>query len=456
MSRRLFRRGAAPRHVGIAVLLVALGCATNERGRSAAAGWPPRGPEGGNRPISDLDADADGRIGTADAAAFAAIVEAAAARLLASGIDPSPAAGYYRGPPSDQPPVFTLVRAPADVAKLPADRLRELYVEARWLVLQARLALGRRPTSDATVGGMLADAVPGYDEVEMEPRAVCAAALRVDASAYTRAGMVPTALFDVDSTLWAGNGSDAFLAALIDLELPRRASNVPLAAFLATVPGVDREAVARNGVLANAALLLRHATDPGLPEEQRISAKDSFYNLVALLAGVNVAEARAAARRAVHVGTRAFPAWKSRLFADRDGCSMTELVASLRARGIEVYLLSATPDLLVEEAARLFGLPAGRALGSVLEIEHGRYTGRVRDNPYDAKGPLTRQWLAAPPLLAFGDSPGSDLPMLLEATGAGFMVNPRPAFFDRDRSEARSRLVAVTFDGIDAELARVP
>jgi phosphoserine phosphatase len=234
--------------------------------------------------------------------------------------------------------------------------------------------------------------------------------------------------------------------------LPRPEANAALKAFLKTVPGVDAALVERHDVLQNAELLFERATSRDIPEAQRISDKDSFYSLVALLEGVTVTDAREAARVAVYQGAHGLPPWKTRVLAEA-GCTTAQIVHSLIARGVEVFFLSATPDLMVEAAAELFGLGPGHALGSVLEVEQGRFTGRVKDNPYAIKASIARQWLPSPPLLAFGDSPTSDFPMLLEATGAGFMINARPTFLTRDTTEAGGRLVTLRFEHTVAELA---
>jgi hypothetical protein len=43
--------------------------------------------------------------------------------------------------------------------------------------------------------------------------------------------------------------------------------------------------------------------------------------------------------------------------------------------------------------------------------------------------------------------------MLLEAAAAGFMVNARPQFQERDQKEAGARLVILPFDGTEGEIA---
>jgi len=304
-----------------------------------------------------------------------------------------------------------------------------------------------------TVGGMLAESLPHYTLDEMKPKTLCEALPALDLRAYVQAGLPPTAIFDLDSTIWEGNGIDVFLAALIAKRLLPRENNPGLRTFLKTVKGVNAKAVDSNSVLENAQILYaRSVLHTTFPQDERISTKDAFYSIVGLMRGVRVEDAALAARLAVEDGAGELPPWKHRLFADRDGCSMAKIIETLKARGVGVYILSATPDVLVAEAGRLLGLPEEHLLGSVLEVEKGVYTGDVRDNTYAVKDAIARQWLGAPPVLAFGDSPTSDFSMLLEATGAGFMVNPRPAFLARDREEAQARLVELTFSGTQGEV----
>ncbi|MBC7792734.1 MAG: hypothetical protein H7Z43_03420, partial [Clostridia bacterium] len=100
---------------------------------------------------------------------------------------------------------------------------------------------------------------------------------------------------------------------------------------------------------------------------------------------------------------------------------------------------------LARAAARGMGLPENHAIGSPLTIEDGRYTGQVVASIYELKGPVLRQWVGVPPLMVFGDSPTSDMPMMVEAVGTGFMVNPRPEILAKDKEVAGGRMVGVTF-----------
>lgn len=411
---------------------------------------------GGNQQLSTLDVSADGRLGREDWAVFDAVHAAAVELAVSRGVSLAHREALYGGPAKDVPSVFSLLAwkdGSIDASQVPKERILELVVESRWMGLQARvgaMATNNGPLDGRVVSGMLQGRVANYNAEGMEPAAICSAFEALPVEDLAAGGIPVTAVFDLDGTVWEGNVMDPFLAALIDLKLPRAEANLQLQAFLKTLDGVDGAAVDGNSVLDNARLFLARATDPSLPKAARVNAKDSFYNIVGLLQGLSPQDARAAARHAYEEGAGAFPAWPGRFFADSDGCSMRRVVATLQERGVEVYLLSATLDPLALEGGRQLGVPAQRVLGSLLEIKDGRFTGKVRDSTYYTKAPIVRQWLPAPPLLAFGDSPTSDFMMLLEATGAAFMINPRAKLTDRDRAEAGGRMVPVRFEGIES------
>ncbi len=412
-------------------------------------------PAHAERPVAALDGNQDGNIDREDVAALKALAARFGQALAARNIVVNPLHKLYQGPDPALPGVLARRERRSDVLAgtgLPADTLVTLYVETRWMAAQAALALGQMADA-GRFGGSLAANVPGYRADHMEPAAVCVAVEQLELTSYVTAGLgAPAVVFDLDSTVWPGNVMDPFLAVLVEERLPRPDANPKLIAFLKTVPGVDTAQVERNDVVANAKLLLERSTDAKLPAEQKVSTKDSFYNIVALLKGMPVAEAERAARRVFAQGSTRYPPWSTQLFADRDGCGMRRIIKTLQKRGVRVYLLSAGLDVLSWAAADALGVPRHDALGSLLAVHDGAYTGEVRDSTYATKAPVTRQWLVAPPILVFGDSPQSDFDMMLEAAAAAFMVNPRPAFQERDDKEAGGRFVAVSFDGTEKDL----
>ncbi len=411
---------------------------------------------GVERLVGDLDATGDGRVDAADWSFFDQLTNAARATLEKNGTSVGPRVKLYVGPPEKSAPVFSLVglqNGKPDLSQVPADRLEELWVESRWAGQQSRIASLAPGGLDRAFHGVVQGQVAGFNPAAMEPAAVCAAIDSFDLAPYQKLGLPVAAVFDLDSTVWAGNVTDVFLAMLADRKLPLPQTNAPLQEFLKTVPGVDPKVVETNDVNQNAALLFKHHTDHSLPKEQQVSAKDAFYNIVKMLAGRTRAEVVPVARAAFHEGALGLPPWKQRVFADPSGCGMRQVIERLAKRGVEIYLLSATLDILAEEGGVLFGVPRERVLGSVLAVEDGRYTGEVADSTYYTKGPIVRQWLVAPPVFVFGDSPSSDFGMLAEAAGASFVVNPRPRWKTIDEEQAGSRLVSLAYPKTVGELS---
>lgn len=406
---------------------------------------------GGQRPLLQLDVTGDQRLDANDVAALEHFVAQVSKYVEQAGEDVSIADGLYPGPKKDAPSVFSLVQVTPDgidLSQVPRDRLEELAVESKWLAAQARIADPfvdeLTPGDPQLFGGMFATRLPGYAVDQITPAALCEGLRTFDLTPYQQAGLELAAVFDLDSTVWDGNITDAFLAVLAERNIPKPERNPRLQAFLKTLAGVDPAVIDANTVGQNAQIMLERATNYDLPKDQRVSAKDAFYNIVALLEGLTEAEVAEAARIAYHEGTEVFPPWKERIFFDTQ-CTMADAVEILLRRGVKPYLLSATLDVLAEEGGRVLGVPEELVLGSVLVRKGGVYTGEVGDSTYYTKGAIVRQWLPAPPLMAFGDSPTSDFPMMLEAWGPAFMINPREKFQVRDDQEAGSRLVAVWF-----------
>ncbi|MBI3180423.1 MAG: haloacid dehalogenase-like hydrolase, partial [Deltaproteobacteria bacterium] len=351
------RNSAATLVMRCATLLVALAAcspATGPRRAQRILDTLARmGPEGhGERRLADLDNDADGRITRDDVRAVEALSRRWQRALAERGLALDPRVKLYHGKTKDLAPAVAIASYnPEAIDLVSNDALIALAVETRWMAAQAMLAVGRK-AGTAPFGGVLVEHVPGYHADAMEPAQVCAAVEQVDATPYREAGVqAPAVMFDLDSTLWPGNVMDPFLAVLVEERLPRPEANTKLAAFLKTVPGIDAAQVEGNDVVANARLLLERSTDAKLPAEHKISTKDAFYNIVALLAGMRVEDAEKAARRVYEGGSSFYPPWRTHLFADRDGCSMRRIIETLKRRGMRVVLLSAGLDVLSWAAA---------------------------------------------------------------------------------------------------------
>jgi len=413
--------------------------------------------QAGQRQLAELDVSADGRLDETDARFFDQLAAAARTELEARGESLEVLAGLYHGLEGDTPAAFSLLEAADGVlalADVDTAKVRELAIEAQWLAMQTRTAalLAPTPLDGRPFSGVLISEIPGYNADAMDPAAVCEMIDAIDVTAHATAGLPVVAVMDLDSTVWAGNVMDPFLAALVKLEIIQEDANPKLREYLKTLKETDAAAIDAAPVGENARLLLDRWTKPEIPKDLRPSAKDMFYNIVSLMRGMTVAQAEAAARALYTEGAEPYPPWLQRAYADNDGCTMRRIIDMMQARNIDIYLLSATLDVLAWEGGRALGVPRDKVVGSLLEIQDGKYTGEVRDSAYYTKGDIVRQWLPAPPLLVFGDSPSSDFSMLLEAAGVSFMINPRPKLTARDEAEAGSRFVAIWFDGTEDEL----
>lgn len=108
----------------------------------------------------------------------------------------------------------------------------------------------------------------------------------------------------------------------------------------------------------------------------------------------------------------------------RPYAEIRRLMRDLSKRGVEVWIVSASGQYLVERAAlELFGLPAARVIGTRVAVRDGRLTTELESVPYRAgKVKAIRELIGARPLLAAGDSDGdwemldyaSDLRILLD------------------------------------------
>ena len=116
-----------------------------------------------------------------------------------------------------------------------------------------------------------------------------------------------------------------------------------------------------------------------------------------------------------------------RKLPERLHAEIRPVLAWARARGAEVYVVSASPRLVVQEGARLLGLEPARVLGAEAVFEGEQMMpAALRPIPYGAgKVVALRKHIGARPLLAaFGDNV-FDVPMMKEAQLA-VAVRPKP------------------------------
>ncbi|HSI04933.1 MAG: HAD family hydrolase [Myxococcota bacterium] len=391
------------------------------------------------RTIADFDVTHDQRVDANDLSAVDGLVARAKVTAETRGIDASTAAGIYEGG------TFILERDASLPKSADTAAARAFVIEAQWLADQARFAAVVDWEPDALVVGSLARHIPGYNGESMSPPTLCLAIDTLDLLSFKRAGLPAVAVTDLDFTLWQGDISNVFLAVLADKKLAKPEANAAVIELLVTISGIDAKKVREASVHDNLRTVYERATDTTLPKEQRVSIKDAFFLTSKVIAGLEVSVIEEAAQVVLTKGAPGAPSIMSRFHADASGCGTLAVLGKLKTRGIEVYFLSATLDVLAKAAARAVGIPEDHAIGSALEVVDGRYTGQVVTSLYEIKGPVLRQWVRVPPLMVFGDSPVSDLPMMIEAVGTGFMVNPRQELLDKDKEVAQGRLVQVNF-----------
>lgn len=113
---------------------------------------------------------------------------------------------------------------------------------------------------------------------------------------------------------------------------------------------------------------------------------------------------------------------------------MKELVAELRAKGVEIWAVSSTNNWVIEEGVKRFGIPAERVLAARVQVKDGVVTDVIRDVPTDEGkvASLARAGVSAPDAV-FGNSI-HDAAMLAIAKRA-FPVNPSAALVERSAQE---------------------
>ena len=105
---------------------------------------------------------------------------------------------------------------------------------------------------------------------------------------------------------------------------------------------------------------------------------------------------------------------------------MKEFVANLKEYGFEVWILTASPELLYQKfVAEELGIPVTHILGAKCVVAHGRTTGEIippipQD---DGKAVTIETFIKTKPLIVGGNSRG-DMDMINESVGLKIIVNP--------------------------------
>ncbi|WP_263385151.1 HAD family hydrolase [Granulicella arctica] len=113
---------------------------------------------------------------------------------------------------------------------------------------------------------------------------------------------------------------------------------------------------------------------------------------------------------------------------------MQELIASLQARGADIWAVSSTNDWVIEEGVRRFNIPSNRVLSARVQSVDGIVTNTLIDVPTDQGKvvSLANAGITVPDAV-FGNSV-HDAAMLAIARRA-FPVNPTTALVDRSITE---------------------
>lgn len=206
------------------------------------------------------------------------------------------------------------------------------------------------------------------------------------------------AVFDCDGTLWSGDAGSSFMRWSMNSGGSKSGDQGDL----------------------NGGSLLPPERTAWLKERYESYGRGEISELaicgemVQVYAGLPVAELRRAAASffAEHVEPHIFP-------------DMSELVAELRRRGVEIWAVSSTCDWVIEEGVRRFGIPPERVLAARVACDAGRATDRLLDVPTDTgKVDALRRVGVTAPDVVFGNSV-HDAAMLAIARGA-FPVNSSP------------------------------
>ena len=105
---------------------------------------------------------------------------------------------------------------------------------------------------------------------------------------------------------------------------------------------------------------------------------------------------------------------------------MKELIANLKEYGFEVWILTASPELLYQKfMSEELGIPVTQILGAKCVVANGRTTGEIippipQD---DGKAVTIETFIKAKPLIVGGNSRG-DMDMINESFGLKIIVNP--------------------------------
>jgi phosphoserine phosphatase len=219
------------------------------------------------------------------------------------------------------------------------------------------------------------------------------------------------AVFDCDGTLWGGDAGYGFLVWSLEEGLVSRT----------TSDWIDNR---------------YRAYRAGKVTELEICGE-----MVQIYAGLREKELRAAAARYFDefVRPNSFP-------------EMAALAAALKKSGAALWAVSSTNRWVVDEGARLFGIPAEHVLAAEVRVSDGVITGELVDVPTDeGKAAALRRVNLARPDAVFGNSV-HDLAML-EMARCPFPVNPSPSLLEAATKHGWGYFRPAAAEGVEAAVA---
>jgi phosphoserine phosphatase len=150
----------------------------------------------------------------------------------------------------------------------------------------------------------------------------------------------------------------------------------------------------------------------------KVSEEQICGEMVQIYAGLRDQELRDAAARYV-----------KKFIHERIFQEMADLVAELRASGVDLWAVSSTNRWVIAEAVRDFGIPEDHILAAEVRVADGLITTDIVDVPTDAgKAVALKRVGLVQPDAVFGNSI-HDLAMLQMAR-CPFPINPSPALLD--------------------------
>ena len=170
----------------------------------------------------------------------------------------------------------------------------------------------------------------------------------------------------------------------------------------------------------------------------QVSEVEICGEMVQIYAGLRDQELRAAAART-----------SRNLCATASLPEMADLVAALRAAGVDLWAVSSTNRWVIAEGVRDFGIPEDHVLAAEVRVTDGLITSEIVDVPTDAGKAVALRRVGLPhPDAVFGNSI-HDLAML-EMARRPFPVNPSPALLEAAAKNGWGYFRPAAAEGVEA------